>query len=60
MRMRAAKEAAKRIADKYAVGSLRDDLQYEIEAEINIAVSRVMGIPPGPAEPPGTPPLRVA
>ena len=54
------KKAAKEIADRYATGSARDALQYEIEREINLAVARATGIPPGPAAPPQTPPYRVA
>lgn len=58
--MKSSQKTPREIADKYAIGSCRDDLEYEIEAAINYAVALVTGIPPGPADPPGPVPRRVA
>jgi hypothetical protein len=55
-----AQAEAKKVADRYAKGLLRDQLEYEIHAAINLAVADVTGIPPGPAAPPKPVPHRVA
>lgn len=47
--------AAREIADRYAIGTLRDDLAYEIEREINLAIATLTGVPPGPVDPPPPP-----